>query len=262
MVFLDNGWWLLSFVPHPIRMSLLGAFRPSTLRRYREMRGSVTDEGYSYRPFDEHRCIFVHVPKAAGVSVCRSLFGNLAGGHATVSKYSGLFSRRDFAEYFKFTFVRNPWDRLYSAYRFLRAEGLNPRDRAWARTHLQPYDNFDAFVKRGLARRDVARKWHFRPQNTLLRFPWHRDVAVDFVGYYENLEEDFRYVAGRVFGAAAPTLVHANRTRSPESMPPYTEVYSEVAASIAADVYGEDIELFGYTFDNASIERHAARRTE
>ena len=47
--------------------------------KYRRLR--TTEEwGFSLIPFDRHECIFVHIPKTGGVSISKSLFGNLAGG--------------------------------------------------------------------------------------------------------------------------------------------------------------------------------------
>lgn len=83
---------------------------------------------YSYKPLDNLKCIFVHIPKTAGISISRSIFGNLGGGHTKIRDYELIFSAKDFNNYFKFTFVRNPWDRIFSAYRFLKNGGINEED--------------------------------------------------------------------------------------------------------------------------------------
>ena len=68
----------------------------------------------SFAPLDYYRCIFVHIPKNAGLSVCYTLFGNTGGSHRKITSYQKLFHPKTFASYFKFTFVRNPWDRFIS----------------------------------------------------------------------------------------------------------------------------------------------------
>ena len=35
-------------------------------------------EYYSIKAFDYYECVFIHIPKAAGISVSKTLFGNLA----------------------------------------------------------------------------------------------------------------------------------------------------------------------------------------
>ena len=58
--------------------------------------------------FKEHKIIFIHIPKTAGVSIIKSLFNDKVktGGHRNYIYLSKLF--QDFNDYFKFTIVRNP----------------------------------------------------------------------------------------------------------------------------------------------------------
>ena len=67
------------------------------------------------------RCIFFHIPKTAGLSLSAALFGNRGLGHIDVRTARILFGERRFSSFFKFCFVRNPWDRLVSAYHYLHA---------------------------------------------------------------------------------------------------------------------------------------------
>ncbi|MFP4354891.1 MAG: sulfotransferase family 2 domain-containing protein [Phycisphaerae bacterium] len=111
-------------LPYGARRTAYRMIHPHLFKRLQYKRNPPkAGQKYTFYPFDKYRCIFVHIPKAAGVSVCQTLFGNLAGGHDTIEKYQKVFSWSDYKRYFKFTFVRNPWDRLASAYRFLRKGG-------------------------------------------------------------------------------------------------------------------------------------------
>lgn len=58
-----------------------------------------------------------------------TLFGNLGGAQLRIPHDQLIFSQREFEDYFKFTFVRNPWDRLLSAFLFLKKGGANKVDR-------------------------------------------------------------------------------------------------------------------------------------
>jgi len=166
-----------------------------------------------------------------------------------MADYRLWLSPSELDRFFKFTFVRNPWDRAYSAYRFLKKGGMNDRDAAWARENLAGYPDFDTFVKGWMSRKNVLDALHFRPQYLFLTLPFGRGLCMDFVGHFENLEEGYRYVRSRLLGEESDAeLVHANRSRAP-APPPYPEVYSEEAREIVADVYREDIEFFGYTFE-------------
>lgn len=200
---------------------------------------------YSLVPSDRLRCIFVHMPRTAGVSVCRALFdGYLAAGHTPAWDYRMVYSREDFRGFFKFTFVRNPWSRLYSAFVFLRAGGFNPVDERFANRHLGEFETFDRFVRDGLRRKPIREYLHFRPQRSLLARP-RGGIEVDYVGRFEHLERDFADVCERL-GLDAE-LGRSNA--SPASAASYREVYSSESAEIAAEVYRADADAFDYTFD-------------
>lgn len=250
------SYWL----PRDVRRAVFLLRNPKVRARWNRMM-TEAQGNYSFEPFERLRCIFVHIPKAAGMSVCRSLFGNLAGGHTSIAQYQLIFPKKKFDRYFKFTVVRNPWDRLFSAYRFLTSGGMNDADRRFAATHLAPYRDFEDFVLNGLRRREVLEYFHFRPQHTFLTTPHERDPAVDFVGFYENLENDFSYIAGRLFAGQTRPLLHANRTGGSQESD-YRKAYTPKMRDAVAGVYEGDVKMLGYAFGNESLETQiASRRT-
>jgi hypothetical protein len=100
------------------------------------------------RPFDDLECIFIHVPRCAGTSVSSGLFGRPSGTHINARMFQTVYSRGEWERYFKFAFVRSPWDRLLSAFRYLRKGGSIESDRTWARENLVPDEDFGDFVRR------------------------------------------------------------------------------------------------------------------
>ena len=191
----------------------------------------------------KHRCIFVHIPKCAGSSVEVSLYGK-AGGHRTLAGYHLVLDPEDFASFFKFTFVRNPWDRLVSAYCFLKNTELKG-NRNWARQNLAAYDDFDAFVRGWVTPENVRSYSHFRPQHHFVRLG-ERRPAVDFIGYYENLAADFAVLCEKLNNTAKLGVENHNPRRARD----YRSYYTDETRRIAAEVYADDVELFGYSFDN------------
>ena len=77
-------------VQHYLRFYQYKFFKTNEFAKFQEMRFSETSEGYSLKSFDEYKCIFVHIPKCAGISLTRSLFGNLAGGQIDSQNGTGI----------------------------------------------------------------------------------------------------------------------------------------------------------------------------
>lgn len=218
----------------------------------------------------ELRSIFVHVPKCAGRSMA-ALPWNPAANHDSIytlcTKTRGrlatgqLACAFDHASYFKWTFVRNPWDRLVSAYEFASDLYLSRRtgDRFGDR---QPCP-FDVFVEYLWANRrffdgrinfQMGDVWRYRsfklngmdrvtmvPQHLFLEM--EGKLAMDFIGRFENIYEDFQYVCDRL--GQQNRLPHLNRTVHR----PYQEYYTPDTRDMVAEVYARDIEVFGYRFD-------------
>ena len=203
-------------------------------------------EGSLLHHFDKNQCIFIHIPKCAGISVEKSLFGDVSGGHITAGKFRRIFGETNFKRYYKFTFVRNPWDRLLSTYNFLNRGGINEMDKKWADNNLVDVDNFEEFVFKKI-NPDAVLKWiHLIPQYKFLVHE-HGSLQVDFIGYFERLEEDYNRVRDAL-GIGA-TLLHLNQGNiSVKSNKYYRRYYSQEMKEIVQNVYWEDIKFFGYNF--------------
>ncbi len=211
------------------------------------------------------RCVFVHIPKCAGQSI-EMFFLKRIGldwdrraplllrwndvpalgprrlAHLKAHEYveNRWMTQQHFDEYFKFAFVRNPWDRLVSFYRYL---GYDWRC------------SFSRFILYHLPRQFERKNWFLCPQ---FEFIHGRDGAamVDFVGRFESLREDFA-TACRHIGISDPELPHVNDSRKPKSGPtqwlkrrtlPYRDMYDARAAKLVSTLYEADIDAFKYTY--------------
>ena len=199
---------------------------------------------YSLMPFHKNRCIFVHIPKCAGLSVAKSLFGNKAGGHNTLKDYRKLFEPADFESYFKFCFVRNPWDRLVSAFHFLKNGGISVMDRQWSQENLTKFKDFRTFVNEWVS--ISKNKWsyiHFLPQYYFI-FDNEKESSMDFIGDYESLKSDYTFVAKRL--GIVSKLSHINSSSRKRDFRNY---YDSNMIDIVGSMYKTDIELFEYEFE-------------
>ena len=205
--------------------------------------------------YHQHRCIFIHIPKAAGKSISNAMGCGWAG-HKDLSQYALELNPSIFQTYFKFCVVRNPWDRLVSEYNFQRNKDRPKRDK------LHIYDEHGA--KRGFAewvRVAFADPHHYRGED------WAGDVsphihrwspqvdwisldgriAVDFVARIENINQDFKEIRKKI-GLAPKDFPHTNAKWHWH----YSHYYDPATRDLVSTYYARDIEAFKYIYEERS----------
>ena len=191
--------------------------------------------------------VFIHVPKAAGTAINEALYGRFMG-HVRASDIErwGSPALRALP---RFAIVRNPWDRLVSAYRFVkRGGGIGGphagRVRRAGQYRVPQFDTFERFVREWLTGRDLAKLDPvFHPQS-LYVCGANSDLLVDHLGHYEDLEATYAYLRERL--PSLPQFAHSNR--SGEAVD-YRTFYTPQLAEIAASIYADDVRTFSYSFD-------------
>lgn len=202
--------------------------------------------------------LFVHIDKAAGSSIALALqpmesrrkssrwrkrllwLGGLNRlglyrelefpAHAHAIEAKRCLPPRVYNSLFKFAFVRNPWDRLVSRYAYLLKVEDHPRHQFVKR--MKGFDDYVAW--------EIRRAKFF--QHTYVT---DRDgkLIVDFIGYYERLQEDFAKVAARLNVKAELPRFNTSSHRD------YRTYYSPATRELVGNYFKQDIELFGYDFD-------------
>lgn len=192
------------------------------------------NEDNMLKRFVEKNCVFFHIPKTGGISVSNALFKGVSWGHRNVEYYQKVLGIKRFDESFKFTFVRNPYDRLWSAFHFLKKGGLNDIDRHFSQKELSNYD-FDSFVSDGLKQEKILGWVHFKPQHS---FVCDKDgiLCVDYVGRLETMKKSYKEVC-EILGSDIP-LGHHNKSQKP----PFK--ISDKNKAIIKSVYKKDFDLF------------------
>jgi len=196
---------------------------------------------FSLLPFDQHHTIFVHITKTAGTSVARSMF-NYLPYHYTAVEYRVIYGKKTFDTYFKFAFVRNPWDRLYSSFRYLKSGGWNKEDQQWADENLSEYDNFKDFVLTWLSQENIKKHIHFKPQCEFV-CDNNNNILVDYIAYFESLNDEFNIISKKLGIDSELGSFNMNPGDS------YKEVYNDEMIKVVREIYGNDINIFGYDFD-------------
>ncbi|WP_417448405.1 sulfotransferase family 2 domain-containing protein [Idiomarina abyssalis] len=200
-----------------------------------------------YPHWSRLNCIFVHVPKAAGTSVNKALYGRTLGHYSAAeiqSKFPELYERA-----FTFSLVRNPWDRVLSAYRFAcvgrtDSMGVHKPDQY----RIPEFGSFERFVCEWLPKQDVeGLDYIFRPQWMFI-CDESGQVMVDHLGRVEELGATVEILADKL--GKPVSIKNENSTRSSRKND-FREAYTRPEMiDIVRSVYRRDIDLFKYSFDS------------
>ena len=257
----------------------------------------------------DYRCVYCPIGKVASTSLIRIFvqLSNLPDKEAALALPRGYIhayakhnltlaayhSQAEAMEilndpsYFKFSFVRNPWNRLISAYLDKFVVKPNIRKSLFLPKHIKEvvkavYESeglspdykksitFRQFVEYLKSTKNEYLDGHWKPQYLYLG-----ETQFDFVGQLENLSEDFEYVKNKL-SIKDFDLPHTNKTTSVEGvncskelsadknyadhypseliklkkLPGYSEFYTPELVDIIRQRYIKDIEKFGYDEQN------------
>jgi len=189
--------------------------------------------------FGNSKTIFIHIPKTAGMSLVKAIYGDvIGGGHRKVSFYRNILGK-DMDGYFKFCFVRDPYERLYSAYKFLEKGGINIQDKRAFDEFLLKYKNFEDFVINGLSNTVINEIIHFTPQTDFICNKKGK-ILVDYVGKFENLEIDIKVLSEKLNKEVI--LPHFNKNIKE----PFYNIYTNEMRDRVRSFYLRDLEILGY----------------
>jgi len=203
------------------------------------MRGSAQLPQY----FLSKKSIFVHVPKTAGTSIWESCFNEKGAGHTPYSWYQRI-APKQCREYFTFSFVRNPWDRLVSAYHYLLERGPLERDSGWSDL-VRSFNGFDDFVHNWMCLENIEKHIHFVPQYRFL-INRYGVIDLDYVGRFESIALDLDEIKCRIKGGG--NEVSTTKVRNSSKRDEYRGYYTDETRKKVGKLYARDIELFGYSF--------------
>lgn len=164
---------------------------------------------------------FIHVPKTAGLSIGEVLkkYGVIVfehKHHRVASSISGD----------KISFVRNPFDRLLSAYCFMRSTGK----------YDLKHNKFSDFVMNVSKYKDFV---HVKTQSYWI------DSKCSFIGKFENLKDDMTRLCNMLDpNKTVPKIPWLNRT----CHRPFYDVYDHNMIDAVVDFYYKDFKRFGYNF--------------
>ena len=197
----------------------------------------------------QKRFLFVHIPKTAGNSIQSVLrdysedqlialrkeqdgierFGLRSTKykikkHSTLNEYHRALGEEQFRDLYKFTCVRNPWDRMVSYY-FTPTQ--NPE--TWNRK------KFREIISKAVSLADYLR---------LDNGEGDPFANVDCIMRFENLADEFRAVCDTI-GIPPPALPRYNRS----SRDHYSKYYDDELRELVRARFAAEIERFNYRFE-------------
>jgi hypothetical protein len=180
--------------------------------------------------------IFIHINKTAGTSIIE-VIGKPFRKHLTAKEVINVIGQKKWDDAYKFTVVRNPWDKVVSQYKHnIKVNSSNMAEQEisfkdWLCCTLgEPRNEFY-----------YARPQMFYPQVEWLK-NYQGKIDMDKVIRFENLDVGINEVFELL--SIDTNLPHLNRT--PKTT--YRDFYDEESRQIVNDWFLEDTREFSYTF--------------
>ena len=150
--------------------------------------------------------------------------------HLKASEIKAKIKSTDFDKYFKFSFVRNPWDWQVSLYYFMIQNTSHRQHKLVSR--MRSFEEYlDWRINKDL---ELQKEFIYSKSGTLL---------VDFVGRFENIQSDFSKICDKI---NIPRVILPKTNTS--SHKPYQEYYTDKTKNWIAEAFKDDIDTFGYKF--------------
>jgi len=213
----------------------------------------------------KHKCIFIHVPKTAGSSIDDFLLHSTAGFHKfsrddfqldklpphsagyqlnpwSLRHYPARYLKDRYKDYFKFCFVRNPWDLVVSSYFW------------WVQQTRMEFRQLQGKILDQMGFSNYVMSFYTDYVNELFHCGmgqcyWLLDddnssQCVNYVGRFENLQEDLDRVC-EIIGLSPGRLP----TRNATTHGPFHEYYNVTTAQLVQCKFSWDVKRFGYTIN-------------
>ena len=201
-----------------------------------------------------HKFIFVAIPKTGTHAVRQALreqmgpddqeqvklfvekdlptpeLAALRHGHISLAQLRPHMDAGQFSDFFKFAFVRNPFDRYVSYCSFM------------TRNTGEFAQNPQAVMRHFLFAAPPERHILFAPQHSFVTAE-DGQLLADQVGRVEKMQESYDDICGRI-GIPSRALDKVNSSQRGD----YRQYYDQQLIDGVAQRYGRDLELFGYDF--------------
>jgi len=195
---------------------------------------------------NHHKYVFVSIPKTGSISIQFSL----GYGHDIpepndyhMSLQQILDTNKHAIDFFKFSFVRNPWARILSLYKDFTINRIYQYS-AKVKHEKPLFGEFKDFT-------DFCLNIHTSPwmQDVFLRsqvdfLSYNNQINMSYIGRFENFIQDFHIICNKI--GISPPLLKMNVGKYDNS--DYRTYYNDDSKEAIRKLYQRDIEEFKYEF--------------
>ncbi len=211
----------------------------------------------------KHNLIFVHIPKTGGTSIediiwpskkdrteknlwmgyVRPYYNKYQTGgmqHLLATQIRQEVGAKMFDQCFKFTIVRNPWDKVISQFMYIKKRqdvldfiGMEKDD--CLKTYL-------SLIQKCTYVQSECQYKFFLDENG--------EQLVDYIGRFENFTEEVKTILKKkkldrtLFGLRERKIPHKMKSQRK----PYQDYFDDESAQMVQHIYSKDIELLNYQF--------------
>lgn len=194
---------------------------------------------YNLTVSEKYKFLWFRVAKVG----TRTIFSRLTDDKVKLdleSPYGIHYTPLLYHDYFKFAFVRNPWDRLVSCWqnKVLKKNYFDFPD-----PQYKTMQSFAGFVEWVEGCEIDSADLHLRSQSALIDLD-----NCDYLGRMETFEEDLH----NVFKFIGLPNNSRNNSNLSSGRKRYQDYYSADLIQRVANIYQKDIQIFGYRFEEPS----------
>lgn len=211
---------------------------------------------------DAYKFVYIHVLKSGGTATKEFLRKSLCGVDDKDCKHVDPHILRpsgcraailNYTDYFTFSFVRNPFSRMYSMYSMMDGFPMKPGQKV-----TDTYSFHDFVLKPGERKNHTTmHAGHYDRQKNFV-FSNHTCPSFDFIGRVEHYDEDMRTILNhlhatkvieyldKIGGSVEPANTWGSDKKQTIGGDLRKEYSSNRVIQTVARVYGPDFELFGY----------------
>jgi len=232
--------------------------------------------------WNKYKCLHIHIPRTAGTSIVNMLGLSPEDRHSKRRAVHRTIHEFDRQDYFKFTFVRNPWDRMVSYFSWRKVKDIGKKSgvvtevgagnhkkfnyinkldfKYWVKNlHELGYDTqhtrnqLDWICKDQWSWNHIKQEYDYRPKKI--------ELKMDFVGRFENFEHDWNVVVSNLgvahkeqrgiwdkYGKFIPIEITSLLHKRPSEHKAYWKYYDDESIEIVRQRHEDDVNFFDYKF--------------